>query len=216
MRQKKIRGLARRQKEIDDWFEWNYDIDLDLLNSSGYYYVKAKVGPWANLFTEKHYPSDYKKKILKHLLEIYANWEQKLLKQERPFYLKIWLYEHRFINSQVVAAVGEKINRYQELFTKVPKQHTFHKNRFDPKLAQLDKLSWSLHWDEDVFWESEFADLEDLKKTNIELYYHEKRLYKCLVKKADYKLLQNPYGENDKLFLIKKGNLWVGESHKGY
>ncbi len=73
LRKKKIRGLRRRKQLIVNWYNQNKKIDFNLLHRYGYFYAKAKVGPWANLDNEIQYPSGYRKLIFNYLLELFSN-----------------------------------------------------------------------------------------------------------------------------------------------
>ncbi len=116
---KKIRGHKRKWKQIDLWKKSNLDIDFEYLNVYQKDYVKINVHPWSSLsLIKSSHPQPYGKtklKILQSLLEIYDRWQIQLDKLGKPYYLKIWLYEPHFSNSQVVCAIGSCINYYNEL-----------------------------------------------------------------------------------------------------
>jgi len=208
----KIRGQKRRQKDLDKWIDFNKDLDLYCLNNYGCYYAKAKFGPWANLFNERPYPTEYKRQLFSNLIKFYFGWKKQLEKNYDRYYLKIWIYSPRFINSQIVAAVGDKVDYYENLFEKSDKNLAFPMLEFNNETELIQQFNWSLNKDCDYHLESEFSEskLEDFMSA--EDYYHEQKFYKKLIKNnTPFKLIQNENQKEEKLFSIEKGNIWIGE-----
>src|SRR4051812_38389727 len=124
VRQKKIRGHKRRNKHIDNWRLENLSFNLKdyLLNECERYYAKIRVHPWSGLsLTSSVTPEPTgktKQKMLLGLLDIYEYWKNQLDKLGQSYYLKIWLFEPRFSQSQVVCAIGENVDFYENTFYK--------------------------------------------------------------------------------------------------
>ena len=124
MKSKKIRGHKRIWKDIENWRLDNLDIDLAdyLLNCRNRCYSKIRVHPWSGLsLTKSITPQPNRKtklKMIEGLLDIYENWKEQLDKLGQPYYLKIWFFEPRFSKSQVVCAIGDNIDFYENTFFK--------------------------------------------------------------------------------------------------
>ena len=72
-------------------------MNIEHLNEHKYEYAKVYVDPWDNLtLTNSQIPEPKgkaKKDILNGLEKIYDSWKNELEKINKPYYLKIWLYE---------------------------------------------------------------------------------------------------------------------------
>ena len=125
MRTKKIRRYKRILKEIERWRSEVIELDLENVQSTNRDYVKIWVSPYSDLELGNSIspqPSgEARTKILEALLDIYDNWKLALDKLGEPYYLKIWLYDQRFSNSQVVCAIGPFLDFYETTF-----QHLYH------------------------------------------------------------------------------------------
>jgi hypothetical protein len=214
MRTKKIRGHRRRWKEIDSWVESHKNLDLDYLQNRQRNYAKIRVHPWSGismLNSEIPVPhGETKIRILSGLIEIYESWKIKLDQLGEPYYLKLWLFEQRFKNSQVVCAIGDFLDFYG---------NTFYKPDYSKKLnaqdyGRLDKavseFSWDYRLDEDHFDNSEpgspelYATLED--------YEEDKRWFQKILKKPHRTtVFEQPIGEATESYSFKKGCIWLGE-----
>src|SRR4051794_26854525 len=113
MKQRKIRGNRRLQKQIPKWVTDALTINKDFLSKNKYWYEKVIVHPWCDISIIKSEIPEPKSVtrnlIISALEEIYDNWKIQLDKLNEPYYLKIWLYEPRVSKSQVVCAIGERI-----------------------------------------------------------------------------------------------------------
>src|SRR5688572_16639298 len=124
MRTRKIRGHRRRHKQIDKWVLDNLSIDLRyyLSNERDRHYAKIRIYPWSGIsVTRSAIPEPTRKtkeKMLKGLLDIYHNLKTQLDEIGQPYYLRIWLFDPRFSQSQVVCAIGDSIDFYKDTFFK--------------------------------------------------------------------------------------------------
>jgi hypothetical protein len=206
---KKIRGLKRRSKNIEFWFKQNKAIDFSILNRYDYYYCKAKINPWANLLDEQPYPTNYRKQIFSKLLTIFFSWKQQLDKSLLEYRLELWLFDPRFIQSQVVVSIGEKMTYYKNLFPIADELKKFPIEKFKDDESRINQLSWALHEDNDYYLESDL--LEVGRYTDQKQYFINQRFYRKLSERnTKYRIIENENGEKDKLFAMRKGDVWVG------
>ena len=164
MRQNKIRGHNRRHKQIDNWRLVNLSLDLNdyLLNERDRYYAKIRVHPWSGLSLKNSVTPQptgkTKQKMLNGLLDIFENWKAQLDKLEQPYYLKIWLFEPRFSQSQVVCAIGDRIDFYENTFYKPDNNKTIKLDNYGSLKTKLSKLSWDYRLDEDQYDNNEVSE----------------------------------------------------------
>jgi hypothetical protein len=210
LRTKKLRGLRRRKSEIDKWTQNSLAIDLDSLNDRLVYYQKIYVYPWANLFCDKQPPTGYRNQITSGLIDIYSNWRTELDKLNQPYYLKIWLCYPRFMNSQVVAAVGDKINYYNTLFPPSDKSTQFPINQFLATKDKISKLTWTPFLDEDTYFESEYDTPKERYATEAD-YLYDQRLMKRIRENHDRKEIIKTETTNDICYCKTRGLVWCGE-----
>lgn len=190
---KKLRGLRRRQKNIDSWIKHSLQLDIDRLKVHQRDYCKIWVYPWSKLFIRKTPPKDYRNKILNGLLDIYDSWKTQLDALNQPYYLKIWLFEPRFINSQVVCSIGDCLDFYKNTFRKSNTNDSFPLQKFEAINDRLSNYTWAQRFDDDIY---STDDLEYLFPA-----YRKQVLKKAIV---------FPTSSGD-LFFLKEGNVWLGE-----
>jgi hypothetical protein len=215
MRLKKIRGHKRRWKEIENWRIENLDLKLTdyLLNERDRYYAKIRVHPWSGLsITNSVTPEPTgmtKQKMLIGLLDIYEDWKNQLDKLGQPYYLKIWLFEPRFSQSQVVCAIGDSIDFYINTFFKPEMGKELNIDTYRKLKARLEKLNWDYRLDEDYYDNTEvgepeiYASRQDYEET--------KKWFAKLLKKPHRNCkFEEPIGETTESYLFKRGDLWLG------
>ena len=216
MRQKKIRGHNRRHKQLDNWRLDNLSLDLTdyLLNERDRYYAKIRVHPWSGLsLTNSLTPQPTgktKQKMLNGLLDIYEDWKAQLDKLGQPYYLKVWLFEPRFSQSQVVCAIGDNVDFYENTFHKPDTNKAIQLDNYGTLKTKLSKLNWDYRLDEDHYYNTEVGEPEN---------YASRRDYEDTVKWFD-KLLKKPHrtykfkepiGEATESYSFKRGDIWLGE-----
>jgi hypothetical protein len=215
MRTKKIRGHRRRHKQIDNWRLDNLSIDLKdtLLNGSDRHYVKIGVHPWSGIsITNSAIPEPTgktKRKILTGLVDIYNNWKEQLNKLGQPFYLKIWLFEPRFSQSQVVCAIGDNIDFYKNTLFKPDSNKELTLDKYGPS-SGLNKLTWDYRLDEDQYDNctvgepGQYASRQDYEET-------EKWFKRILKKSHRTTKLKESIGDIVEYYSFRRGDLWLGE-----
>lgn len=195
---KKIRGWKKQIRKINYWKNYNLTLDIAKLHKSQRDYVKVTIDPWYRL-VRRNPPIWYSRLILEALIEIYLNWHKTLQESGEPFYLKIWLFDHHFINSQVVAATGDWIVGYNNTFTKSNEAKTFPFEKYKIHNFSLENFQWELHVEENYFYEK----IDQLSEAEINK-----------IKQKAYRsgFLQN----SDRYFAIKTEDVWIGTLHTLY
>ena len=126
IRYRKIRGINRRKRAIEQWGECNKALDIEGLKETHRDYVKFWVNPWSRFsLINSIYPEptdDCEYLLIKNLQNIYQSWKDSLETLQTPYYLQIWLYEDYISRSQVVCAIKAHKNFYQNTFESVDKQ----------------------------------------------------------------------------------------------
>lgn len=208
---KKIRGLKRKVANIQNWINEYLELNIEHLTERKYEFAKVYVDPWDNLtLTDSQIPEPKgkaKKEILNGLEKIYDSWKTELDKLNRPYYLKIWLYEPRISKSQVVCAIDDKIEYYKNIFDKADfKQNT---SSFTNQLSS--EFNWQTNIDEEPYWESHLLWPID-QYERIEDSYSDRRLLNKLKKgNVKNKEIDSPNGNKDTIYFLPKGKIWVGE-----
>ena len=211
MKYKKIRGLKKKVAKIQNWVEEYLKLDIEQLSEYKYHYSKVYVQPWDNIsLNNSQIPEPKgktKKEILNGLEKIYDSWKVELEKSEKPYYLKIWIYEPRVSKSQVVCAIGDRIEYYENLFEKVDykKNNSSFTNSLSSEFKWESKIDEVQYWKSELLWPSEQYE-------NIEECYSDRKLLKKL-ENGNYRkeLIDNPNEEKDIIYFLKKGKIWVGE-----
>jgi hypothetical protein len=217
MRHRRDRGHRRRWKDVDDWLSHSRHLDKAFLEEYTYEYAKIRVHPWSSLCLRN---SAYgrprrktKQKILSALIEIYEEWEKVLETLGQPYYLKIWLFEPRFEKSQVVCAIGDRIEFYNNSFEPA----SLEDKKVFPNLGKLNhkvgEFNWKPHLDEDHTDLSDVGIKEDYETA--EEYDKEMADFKRLLRKP-HKVhkLKEPHGEVNEMYFFKRGLVWTGEKEK--
>ena len=149
---KKIRGNKRRLRQIENWKIKSLEIDLNYFLKTNKDYVKFRVFPWNPVAMSIHnYPNPkgkIRKKIIESFLEIYESWNVQLKELGKPYYLKIWLFEPAVYNSQVVCAINEKIEYYEDIFNKPIVKKTIQESNFVKTSNRIEEYNWKLRTEE--------------------------------------------------------------------
>ncbi|GAF62197.1 hypothetical protein JCM18903_2255 [Psychrobacter sp. JCM 18903] len=168
LRYRKIRGINRRKRTIEKWGEANKVLDVDLLNQEKRDYVKFLVAPWSRLsLINSIYPEpigDCEYLLIKNVQNIYQSWKDSLEKLQTPYYLQIWLFETYISRSQVVCAIEDYKDFYQNTFEPIdeqPENGIQSSIHYNSKTAEyLDHFEWKLYRRLDYY---DMADEEDVE-----------------------------------------------------
>jgi len=214
MKKIKIRGFKRRLKLLETWRlkELNFCLSEYLINNN-YRNSDILVHPWCDIsIVNSCFPEPkgkIKQKMLEGLLDIFENWKNQLEKMGKPYYLKIWIFEPRFSRSQVVCAIGDKIDYYENRFFKPPNQKILDLSKYPKNKINLEKLNWTYYWDEDELDESSIGPPENWNNFNE---YLENKIwyYKQLKKAHRTSNFINQEGQSNEYYSFFKGHLWIG------
>ena len=219
MRKQKIRGHNRRQKQIEQWRSDNLSIDLltHLQNNRyGYCYVKLQTYPWdgsSRLTVWIKEPSrKTKQNMLNGLLDIYTYWKMQLDQLGQRYYLKIWLFEPRFSQSQVVCAIGDSIDYYENIFFKPDTAKSIKPEVYGGLKKKVAGFNWDYRHDEDRYDNTDLGEPEQYGSQQD--YEDSVRWFNNLLKKPHRtQQLAEPIGKITEVYAFKCGDLWLGEQH---
>ncbi|WP_439880136.1 hypothetical protein ACSX1A_13340 [Pontibacter sp. MBLB2868] len=210
MKTKKIRGHRRRHKQIRKWVLHTLPLDLDVLSKWQREYAEILVHPWSGIsITESVIPEPKGKTkalMLEGLLEIYQSWKVELEKLGTPYYLKLWLYEQRFSKSQVVCAIGEKIEYYQNSHRLANIKREFEGRAYGALADKLSKYSWELALDDEIHTESEYS-AEPEVYAKYEYWLWDQRQFKKIKNNPKTTIIE---GDEEPLYCVTKGFVWLG------
>ncbi|MDR0477309.1 MAG: hypothetical protein LBH14_05165 [Desulfobulbaceae bacterium] len=145
-----------------------------------------------------------KHKILNGLLDIYDDWKKQLDQLGQPYYMKIWLLEPRFSQSQVVCAIGDSIDYYKNIFFEPETGKNLNFAYYGQIKNRLHNYNWDCRLDEDHYSSNEVGDPE-LYATRQE-YEETKIWFEKLLKKKHRTHNSNAV----ELYSYKRGYVWVG------
>jgi len=118
---KKIRNwptLIKRLNELkEDYLFVSDDVKYfkQYFHDRNYMHMDLMIDPF-NRYTKRNPPIWYKKLWIKALMEVYENWNDIAKNLWEEYYLKIWIFEPHFHESQLVLGIKDRIERYQKLF----------------------------------------------------------------------------------------------------
>ena len=209
---KKIRGNKRRIKQIENWRINNLEIDLDYFEKSNRDYVKFRIFAWNPVAMSIHnFPNPkgkIRKKIIESFFDIYESWNIQLKELGKPYYLKIWMFEPNIYNSQVVCAINEKIEYYENIFHKPEMQKNIAKSGSEKISPRINEYNWSYRIDEIPIFENEYLR-ENF--TSDKDYLEEQKWFKRELKKPYREINQERDEIKEKIFLLKGSEVWLGE-----
>lgn len=211
MRKKKLRGHKRIWKDIEIWRNNNLKLDIEYLKTRQRDHVKIWVSPYCDytmLNSEFPQPKgETRKKILKGLIDIYTEWKKQLDELGQPYYLKIWLNDPYFSESQVVCAIGDFLTFYDSTFFTPDKDYA---TKVEAQKKNLPEgLNWECRWDESHFNDQELGEPSD--------YYSEEDYTQAktdfagkLRKNPRTQIVTNKEGVTTTYYSIKVGHVWLG------
>lgn len=199
---KKIRGMKRKIKNIELWKEQNFKLDINNLKEHHFEYVKLWIDPFYRLYNINEDKIGHRnpsiricRKILGEMITIYENWDRDLEFLSKPYYLKLWIGDPDFIESQIVTAIDERIDYYENIFIKNNDNKEFPYEKYND--SRLKNFKWELC--HNGYWVDEI-DLEDNELDKIR--------EKALV--SDSFTFE---GKLIKMHFIKTGDMWVGSKN---
>lgn len=209
MRKRKIRGHKRRHRNIEQWRLENLDLRLDLIEKYNYDHIDIVVHPWCDIsIINSAFPEpkrQTKQLILNGLIDIYYSWKKQLDKIGQPYYLKIWLFEPRFSKSQVVCAIGDRIEYYGDLIFEPENGKKFKSAKYGNLKGRLDAFTWAHRLDEDHI-ENDYVGEPNQYLTDND-FLETKRWFGKTMKKPHRTTRLDDALE---YYSFKKGDAWVG------
>jgi len=214
MKTKKIRGHKRKWKDIEKWISYTKNLDLDYLKQYQRDYAKIRVHPWSEIsVTNSQIPEpkgETKSKIISGLIEIYDAWGKKLEQLGEPYYLKIWLFENRFSNSQVVCAIGDCLDFYENTFFKSDSSKELKPENYGRLEKAITEFKWDYRFDEDHFDNTEIGSPEDYM--TLSDFEDNKKWFEKMLKKPHRTVkYKEPIGDATESYSFKKGVVWLGQ-----
>lgn len=130
-------------------------------------------------------------------------------KQANLIYLKIWLYEPHFIESQVVCAVGNELNFYDNTFSEGDDSKLFQTKKYGCTSNRLEQFYWQHHIEESHLENNFVGNIDEY--TVPQDFYETRRWFNRMLKKPHR---TTPYDEKTadcfEFYSFKVGNVWVG------
>lgn len=152
MARKRIRGLRRHSRNHRRRAATSTPLDLTLLTSHHYDYLKLGLSPW---YQDDQPPLAIRRLWATRLLADFWRWHTQLAALGEPFHLAIWLFEPHFGESQLTASVGQMRERYINSFDPAPAAPLPQAYRHLPGFADL---RWSVGLHEWILDDDEFAE----------------------------------------------------------
>jgi hypothetical protein len=188
---KKVRGWKRRIRQLERFRLAHRVLDVEALRASERNYVKIWLDPWSRL-VPRNPPYWFRRRILAALIDIYDAWRQALDAAGEPYYLEIWLFHPDFHKSQVVAAVGDCIDFYRNVFEPVEEADSHPPAVYDDPAYDLDRLSWRAGTEIHAVSSSEVEDFQ----------------YAADLARRANRVQQASWG--DMLYIFELGGVWQG------
>lgn len=201
-KKKKIRGWKRHKRKIERWKQNAMNLDMDYLRNYQRQYEKLWIHPFYKL-ERRNPPNWYKSLLLDAMIEVYLEWHQKMKKEEEDFYLKLWLYDPHFINSQIVVAYRNCLDFYDKTFKRRQENKEFPFDKFHSLRDKLEQFEWDLHIESDYYDENDLNEwLEEGALTEKEVSRIKGKAYDAVrIKDEDGSFLQ---------YSLDKGDVWIG------
>lgn len=168
--------------------------------------------PWNGLnlvdSTYREPKAEIRARLLSGFKEIYASWKTTLESQlNEEYYLALWMYEQRISRSEIVCAIGDKIDYYENLFVDNSKAISRH----NPFVQHFNsELVWTPKIDEDEYVESLLDWQGDYKFESQRL--QDQRLLRKL-RNGSYRSFnfEHADGDKDRVFFVPVGTIWIGK-----
>ena len=140
---KKIRCGKRRGQSIKEWLS-DAATMMNLENLLQYHYdYERVVHPWGICVRSKiSPPKRLRNEIIAGLLERYEQWNQLLRQLGEPYYLKVWIYDRLFFESQIVMGIRERIQWYENVFEPTERKLVFPLQQFSGNSTKYPTFEW--------------------------------------------------------------------------
>jgi hypothetical protein len=202
-KKRKIRGWKRHKRKIEVWKQNFINFDIKKMREYNRDYAKLWIHPFYSLHRINP-PTWYNRLLLDAMVDVYLNWYEKMKNEDGDFYLKIWLYEPNFINSQIVVAYKDCLHFYDNTFDKHSEEKQFPIEKYVTLKDKLDLFNWKRHVEADIY------ELGDLKE-DIQLGLRTEEEVRGIINHSykTEKIDLTNYGE-EYIYKVNVGNVWVG------
>ncbi|HHY72086.1 MAG TPA: hypothetical protein GX497_02435 [Bacillus bacterium] len=200
---KKIRGWKRHKRKIGTWKQNFINLDMDAIREYNRDYSKLWIHPFYAI-PRLNPPTWYNRLLLEAMIDVYLDWFEKMKNENQDFYLKIWLYEPNFINSQVVVAYKDFFNFYDNTFDKHTKEKAFPIEKYATLKDKLDLFNWEPHINANIY---HLRDLEEDIQDGIRTEEEVRDIINQSYKTEEIEL--NSY-EEEIIYKVNVGDVWVG------
>ena len=125
-----------------------------------------------------------------------------------PYYLKLWIFEPRFSKSQVVCAIENRIDFYENNFYKPDNGKTIRLENYGALKPRLEKLRWDFHFDEreldndTVGKPEQYASYKDFEE--------DKRWFNTIMKKPHRTVNHTNSSGTTESYHFRRGDMWIG------
>ena len=116
MDKKRVRGLKRHLRNHRKWATIPEPFTEKLLNKQHYDYIHLGLSPWR---VNGKPPVAIRKLWVSRLVADYQEWHQQMAIRYHDFYLAVWIFDSTFGESEVIAAIDEKVESYAHRFGEV-------------------------------------------------------------------------------------------------
>ena len=206
MRIKKVRGHARRQRQIARWVAAQCRLRTDLLATYNGDHASILIRPWSGISLTNSRIAEPRRctklLILKALFGICEAWQTQITQQGLDYVAQVWVYEPRFSKSEVVCIPRENLEKMSE------NKSDFYPIYFNKIIENHKKIEWYSLPDE------EYYDNTDLGQADAYASMHEflraTRWFDLMRRKSYRKQhLNSPIGEILDAFWVKRGKIWI-------
>ncbi len=198
----KIRNNKTLLKRLESTLE-DSQFDLDQLSEEHFFNFQFE-----DHYGFKNHPNKglIRKRIVQLLFEIHDKWKVELEKLNTPYYLAIWLCEPQIIRSEVVCALGERIEMYSDnWFDNSEKNPSIIKEAYGKSQDQFDRFQWERKNLYDIHEYIDYSRPKEKYKDQKQ-FYTNLRYYKRIKENAT-KIIDEKYG---KTYYERVGDIWVG------
>ncbi len=212
MYSKKYRGYQNLWKDIDKWIKQNKFIDLERLEYRQRDWVKIHISPFSNISLSNNLipqpRGKARKLITQGLVEIYKERKKQLDQLGKPYYLKIWLNDIRFAESQVVCAIDDAIDFYEITHAKPERSISIEQSGIKDIARTYPAFTWEQRFDQELIDFNELGTVDDYY--DMEEFLEEKAWYRKVEKKKHKKIIDSSIPDSD-YRAFHKGNVWIGD-----
>lgn len=159
MNKKQPRGLRRHFRGHQRRALTLPTLDIASLTQRHVDYHQFGIAPW---YDHQRPPKLFRQLWLGHLVKGFKQWQAQLSQYYADYYLAVWVFESRFGNSQLVAAVADRQAHYENLFGEAGPFRPAPARELPPEYRAVPGISglrWKSHADIQALTLEDFADL---------------------------------------------------------